>query len=220
MIAVHLQPAVVLQKGLAVCGIMTPPRCLAESCCFPWRTWNSDVNVHGDIGVAYHAYIAVINVDEADGISEATFGIEYTSSVRQFLWTNCGDAEFPGEGWPDSGGGNRITFNADNCQNEANGAVDVTDDVWIRGWAPLGWFYVYAYDDATFSVTARWNDSNPTLTVKDCAGMSSQLLYDYLGLAGFGASTGFSPCGPPEEATPVEQTTWGRIKRSYAPSNR
>jgi len=205
-IALHLQPH---NTGkLDTCTLMSSPTCHSDS-------ETSNLNLQGAVGVSYDAYIAVLDANSTSGVGGATFGLAYPASLGLFGNGLCADLEFPGQGWPATGGGNVITFDViTNCQNATNGAVDPTDVEGDNGMAVLYWLYVYAYGDATLAITQR-NVAIPDFKIADCTAAEDSPLFPlYAGQLGFGTGIGYSPCVPPP-VTPVEETTWGAIKSQF-----
>ena len=117
-IAVHVQPR---NTGkIATCDVGPAVPC-------------SQFQTAADVNVSYDVYVLVAEGTGA-GIGGATFGVEYDSTLDIFGYGLCADLEFPGGGWPASGGGNLITFDViTNCQ---------TSDYGEGIQAQLCWFYV------------------------------------------------------------------------------
>ena len=153
------------------------------------------------------------------GFTGVTAGIEYDPAVGQFGWTKCATLEFPNAGpngpWPNSGGGNVITWEA--CEGTTiapNGAHAVA-----------GFFYMYAYGEGTMSATENRNlAAGSDFELANCGGQSLSL-WSYhdpsvlpllFGTVHFGGdgSLGYTPCG----VVATEKTTWGNIKTLYGES--
>lgn len=204
VISLHVKSHAV--KAIEVCTTANPNTNLVPC---------SQYVLTGGLSTALDAYLVVANAAAGAGIGGLSCGIEYNGNTGEgvgvFAWTLCADLEFKNSGpdgeWPQSHGGNRITFETTtNCQRVEIGGEGVH--------AVAGAFYVYAYGDDTFRVTPNRNLVNPELAVADCAASETQL--DTTGTksatAAFGAATGaFNPC----QGVPVETTTWGKIKSAY-----
>jgi hypothetical protein len=159
-------------------------------------------------------YLVAANADPVEGIGGIGCGIEYGSGLIVLSWTRCSDLEFSSGLWPASGGGNRITWATQtNCQRlqvpSQSGNLQ----------AVAGVFTVYLYGPDRFSVTTNNNVPTPELSVANC-NAAETFLADRLDQAGFvefsvGATVdGCNPCVTPC-GTPVNKTTWGKIKSSY-----
>lgn len=144
----------------------------------------------------YYAYPLVVNGSQVEGIRSASFGIDYDgapqSGVDIYGWTLCADAETPTFGWPNSGGGNVIEYNATaNCQTGGNPL--------LRAVAALGYFYCAAYTPDRMSITRH--PATNVATVTNCAGQADIVSNDddntscsWLGNIGFGMP-GHNACG-------------------------
>jgi hypothetical protein len=169
---------------------------------------SSSLNTTGAVGVGYDVYVVALDVDPVSGVAGMVLGIDVDPNVGIFGWTNCGELDFPGNGWPQSGGGDVITWSAGtNCQN----AVDPTDpqgDAVVAG----GAFYVYAYGAGVMSITRRNFVPLPDLGLADCSNAESALPLTAAGAAGFGGALGVDPCFS-EPSVAVEKTTWGGMKK-------
>jgi hypothetical protein len=76
--------------------------------------------------------------DPGPGIAGLSCGIASDPLVVIFGWTLCGDLEFPNNFWPESGGGNRVTWvKTTNCQRQ-----EILES---GAHAVAGAFYVYAH---------------------------------------------------------------------------
>lgn len=198
-IAVHLtsRPA----KAITICTTASPEQTGGLLCT---DETNENINTEGNLQTSYAAYHVVVGADPAAGITGASFGIAYDATIGHFGWTNCGDLEFPGNGWPADGGVTAITFAG--CQNTPNDA-----DAGATSITVLGEAYLYAYGAGQYCLTPRLSVPAQDFQVADCANSSSDLCYpDAAGKVGFGGVVGYAPCYTPP--TPVENTTWGAIK--------
>lgn len=172
-------------------------------------------------GGEYNVYLLVCNGSDRDlenpsplrtGVAGLQCGIEYNATqglgVDVFGWHVCADLEFPQPGWPAAGTGNTITWvPSTNCQ-------DVNSEPYVPGTviAIAGVFEVSVYGPDFMAVTPRPVDG--LAKVADCNAAEDDITYNtpsQLGIAGFGLP-GYNPCGLP---TPVENSTWGAIKKSY-----
>lgn len=139
------------------------------------------------------------------GLAGAQFGIHYDavagSGVDVFTWTLCATLEFVSTGWPDSDGGELLTWDA--------ATACVKNEVGVAGY-----FYAGAYSTDLLKITARPVDSN--MKVADC--QSQEITLDPAndgGSASFtagGTTDGCNPCLAGCSGVPVESTTWGKIK--------
>lgn len=184
-----------------------------------------DIATQGELYPArsYYAMVLVTNGvtdgTASSGVGGVQFGIEYNgvpgSGVDIFDFTVCGLLQMPTAGWPRPGSGNRILWDGvTRCQRaEPDGpGTGVT--------AAAGYFYLAAYTPDELSITTYPQDG--TVQVFDCLGAGSVVVADGqlkapwpLGRAAFsadGLSPGYNPCGG---GTPVERTTWSRVKALY-----
>lgn len=159
------------------------------------------------------AYILVTDGNAAEGISGLQFGIQYNGAGATdgagfdvFSWAKCTDLEFitPTPAWPNSGGGNLMTWVA--CQVAEPGGAG-TGVV-----AVAGYFYCAAYTPDCLSATPRPVDGAGK--VANCAAQEDIVTGtpSHYGRGCFGTAGGYNPCGL---ITPVENTTWSQIKSSY-----
>lgn len=179
------------------------------------------VRERGDLYPAIHlAYLLVMDGNAEAGVGSVHCGISYDSAfqtgVDVFSWTLCGTSESPAAGvngpWPSSGSSNTLQWNAaTNCQRfEPGGAGSGVV-------AAAGYFYLGAYTPDILAVIPAPSDG--VATVQSCLGDVDiiegggiQRTPSHLGFARFssgGAEPGYNPCGL---NTPVEPTSWGRIK--------
>ena len=173
----------------------------------------SQYNKTWPVGASANLYLNVVR-GNAPGIGGLSCGIEYdqalASGVDVYSWTLCASGlEFVNDGgngdWPNSLGGNRMTWNAtSDCQLTEYG----TDGIH----ATAGFFYVYAYSADVFMITPNNNlSSGPELQVVDCLNATSDVNPLLAGKMGFGVD-GLNPC---TDVTPVAPATWGQIKNQY-----
>ena len=140
------------------------------------------------------------------GIAGVQMGVQYNGAanagVDVFTWNLCATLEFSSTGWPASGGGNLITWDSTNkCQK---GDVSIA-----------GYFYCGAYTADNFAITTRPVDG--AAKVADCSSNEIPLTPGDLGFASFSTDGGANSCNPciASCTTPVEATTWSKIKGSY-----
>jgi hypothetical protein len=189
------------------------------------------------VGVNTDVYVVVAGGSAVSGIAGMSCGVKYSGTPADggsdgvgadvYGWTLCADLQFtnspiPGDTaneWPISGGGNRITWvMTTNCQRTVAGTEGVH--------AVAGAFYVFAYGPDTFALTGNLNLEIPELAVADCiTGATDYIAFDLGGApAAFvtfsvsGTDVGCNPCTEPTRScigTPVESSTWGKIKTKY-----
>ena len=172
-------------------------------------------------------YLVVAKGNPNPGVAALSCGILYNNGemgastkldqvgVDLYSWTLCTSGlEFTNsptgdtaDEWPASGGGNRITWNAQtDCQVTECGGDGVH--------ALAGSFYVYAYSDDVFQVIENRNLEGGVyeFQVGDCTNAVSDIPWPQAaGAVGFGAGAGYNPC----TAVPVQTSTWGKIKTQY-----
>jgi hypothetical protein len=227
LIAVPLLPAVSsagpnanAKIVLNVRGIYSPDRGRCNTISSA-TTICAGMTTHGDLyPQIYNVYVLVTDGDATAGIAGLQFGIEYGSGkadgvgVDIYGWTLCATLEFPQPSpvWPESGGGNMVTWDPLNrCQRYEPGGAG-TGVV-----ANAGYFYLGAYGDAVLAITPRPVDG--MAKVASCTGEEDSIqgvglvrTPSHLGSAGFGTYQGYNPCGL---NTPVEATTWSGVKSLY-----
>jgi hypothetical protein len=167
----------------------------------------------------YFAYALVVDGSLTEGVSGASFGVQYdgapATGVHIWSWTLCGDSESPDAGWPAPATGNVIQFNtATNCQAAGNSNIGAV--------AVLGYFYSAAYTPDRLVLTSHPGTGQGT--VRNCAdaldvvGYSPNDACTNFGAIGYGpGSNGINPCEdvsrdrlcPP---IPVQPSTWGQVK--------
>lgn len=172
--------------------------------------------------------IYVVIARDQDGVSGASFGVDYNGRPEPGVpangidpdfasWTLCSDGlSFPNDGgfgeFPKPKGGIRLTWNTCATQTVAGKVHAVT-----------GTFYIYAYAEDVMRLTPNNNLlSGPELAVTNCGGqetkltdfLSPTLIDAVLGRVHIGGdgSQGYTPCG----VVPIEPTTWGKVKTLYS----
>lgn len=131
----------------------------------------------------YFAYLLVAGGSASAGISGVQCGISYGPTigvgVDVYSWSLCADLQFPSNDWPESGGGNLITWNPEvHCKRTepGGGGTGVV--------AAAGYFYCAAYSPDNLSVTAR--------PVDQCAKVvSCEAIEDILDSAAFHPTPSF-----------------------------
>jgi hypothetical protein len=146
-------------------------------------------------GLYYYAHVLLADGMATAGFSGAAFGIDYDgateSGVDVYSWHLCADTESPSPGWPATGTGNTVAWNAGNCQNsEPEGpgtGVLVT----------AGYFYMGSYTPDALRLTPP---PSGTATVTSCGGIVDVIApvdscgYFPFGYAEFGTGPGWNPC--------------------------
>ena len=211
--AMHIQAHAM--KTALVCGVESPNDTTTGA-----ATACSDYVVDYPVLLGGDMYVVVAQADSG-GVSAASFGIEYNDEdgvgvdVGGFVPCISGLPFFSDDPkWPASGSGARMTWlqPPDNCPTQLIGDDGVH--------AVVGAFYVYAYDTDTFLLTPnRTLESGPELGIANCAGSEIQFETDNVERAAwvsFGETLkpGCNPCLD-FCATPVEKSTWGKIKSKY-----
>jgi hypothetical protein len=168
-------------------------------------------------GLDYNVYVLVCNgssvgnfVPEGTGVAGAEFGIQYGPGLTIQASARCADLDFPSADWPDPGSGTVATFSDTNCQSAPSEPFVPNSTI-----ALLYGFNVFLTGPEQFSITAR--PASGLAQVADCDAVEDDITSEapsHLGIGGFCAS-GYSPCGLP---TPVEESTWGRVKSQF-PAN-
>ncbi len=184
-IAVHLQPH---QSKAAPC-LSAPP---VVPC--------TQFDTRDPILQSTDIYLIAVNESTNGWFLGAEFGVLYDPPLAVYSWTGCAAAQ-SGPGWPASGSGTELFWGQALCYGAetSEGSVRV-----------MGFFYAYAYGDASFHVVPRTDETPPRLTVSGC-GQTFGLTAADVGSAGFGAELGSNPCTG-TAGVPVQRTTWGGIK--------
>jgi hypothetical protein len=185
-----------------------------------------NVRTSGSLSPAVHyAYLLIANGFTNglvnSGLAGLQCGIHYdgaaSAGVDVFSWTRCCDLEFSSTGWPNSGGGTILTWDATNhCQRfEPGGAGTGVAAV-------AGYFYLSAYSPDLMRVRPRPVDG--MAKVASCQAQETLLegagyfpVPSPLGYAAFSAGgnvPGYSPC---TTGTPVVHKTWSDIKTLFRP---
>jgi sugar lactone lactonase YvrE len=146
------------------------------------------------------------------GLTGLQLGIEYSSDgLKVLAWQSCGNLEFPNPDWPGPGSGNTITWGKGDCHEE-----------------PLvtaGYFHVTSYSPSILDVVGF--PATGLVKVANCEGAEGiadvPLDMANVGWISFGgAAVGGDRdgCNPLRESclrvTPVQRTTWGRLKTRFA----
>jgi len=162
-------------------------------------------------GPFYFIYLMGCNRPDSAGLGGIECGVQYPGGydpaggdtpICVYDWHLCANLEFPSTGWPAPGGGNLITWAANNCDPDYPG---VWDGVFFK---VAGYFYMGAYSESQLTIGAR--PVSGQVKVADCNGTEHLITNSYAtGWAGFGV---FGWGGCLVDPLPVETTTWGRIK--------
>lgn len=199
------------QDGARIALHLTTHASKATSRCDTWDVPCTEFQTNGTVGVSYDAYLVVADADPEVGVAGLSCGISYNqmlgTGVDIFTWSFCGALQFPTNGdnglpWPDAGAGNRMTWDmSSDCQrslvagHESEGAHVVA-----------GSFYLYAYSNDVFSVTANTQLTRAEeLAVADCGGNSTYLDAAAAGNLHFsheGTNRGYNPCTGVEDPPP------------------
>ena len=210
---VALHVSATTSKASTICNTWTP-NTQSIAC--------SSYNTQGALNLDQLVYLVVAQADTplfGDGVGGVNLGLEYDGDQGQGLdvttWTICADGlEVPNGGprgdWPESGGGNVITWLT--CQQTRIGSEAFH--------AVLGALSVYAYGDDKLRLTPNRNQQGGSVfALSTCAaaeipGLDSTVVF---GWAGFGSIVGCNPCTAPAEGcpVPVEPATWGKIKTLF-----
>jgi hypothetical protein len=179
----------------------------------------SGFNTYADLNTGgKDIYLVVAQAAQGPGVAGLSCGLSFDYGIL-FSWTNCATLEFRNNGWPASGGGNRITWATSTaCQTTVVGSDGVH--------AVAGVFYMYAYDpgQGTLAITQNLGIVPPELQVADCAATESNLTLGAVGrVAISGNSNDSRRCNPCLEdclgPIPVRESTWGRLKSQYGDSD-
>lgn len=169
-------------------------------------------------GATYYVYVlgspSTVK-DRNDGLTGLQMALDYmfadsaNVNLKVFGWQPCSVLDFPQDNWPKSGTGNTITWTANpsTCQR--------------RDLVVAGYFYVVAYTPVTLSIVGY--PSTGKGKIANCAGAEVVVDPTRMGWVSFGGAaragiTGgcnplVTPCREPD--TPVESTTWGRLKTLF-----
>lgn len=151
---------------------------------------------------SYFAYLLVTDADSAAGIAGVQCGVAYNDTANAgvdiYSWTSCATIEFQSTGWPASGGGNLVTWDASTkCQRFQSGGPGT------GVLAVAGYFYCASYGQDTLRVTTRPIDNAAKIAAcssnEDVVESTAvQFNPSHLGYAVFsplGQVPGYSPCG-------------------------
>jgi hypothetical protein len=161
-------------------------------------------------GISYY-YLTVGQA--ATGVGGISFGVEYTGLL--FVnFINCTDGiPFTNNGFPASGGGNRLTWTT--CPQAGSDDPAISN---MQATVPsgiqvcFGAFYIYKYgQNMTFDISPNHLDSGDELAVGDCGAAVSFLSPLAGAKVGIGTAQGYNPCG----AIATEPTTWGKLKSRF-----
>jgi len=199
-------------KAATVCTTDSP-NASSTACSAYVTTW--------PLATGTDVYLVLANGDSS-GFGGATFGIQFDNTpgvgVDMVGWTACvSGLEFPSDNWPQSQSGNVVTYLLPGgCQQTFIGGEGVH--------AVVGAFYLYAYGNDIFSITEhRVLQSNEKLVTANCSGATT--VYPQSQWATRTGKVGFGPnnpgCNPCLQfcGTPVEPTTWGKVKNQYLPGS-
>ena len=163
----------------------------------------------------YNLYILVCNGSsvggfepEGSGVAGVELGIAYDSTISLGNSEVCSDLTFPSLDWPNSGSGAIFTWDGiGNCQSTPTEPFVPNTTI-----AVATGFEVFTTGPGAFSITPR--PITGLAKVADCNAAEDDLtgrVPSHLGVAGF-CGPGYNPCGLP---TPVEESTWGAIKKQF-----
>jgi hypothetical protein len=196
-------PAFAGTQDGAVVAIHGPSVFIKGDPCIGYGPPCTDTDVNLERGWGW-VWLFVGRGDPAAGSASVSCGVSYPEDLLVWDWALCGDFQVSTGAWPDSGTGNRISWDADtNCQLTVLG----TDGVH----AETGAFYLSSYVDAFIEVTPNTAEGETALVVTDCSGEESELTTRG-GSLGLNNAVGYNPCA---EDVPVRGTTWGRLKTQY-----
>ena len=161
----------------------------------------------------YTVYMLVCNGSDRDpgfddvgvGVAGMEFGLAYGPELSVGGVGYCADLSFPNPSFPNSGTGTVITWDATlNCQ-------DVPSEPFVPQTviAVGGYVEVYANNPGQLIVTPR--PASGAAKVADCNTAETVVDAARLGVAGF-CDVGHNPC---DLSTPVEDATWGSIKKQF-----
>lgn len=184
----------------------------------PYACGVTPLDVTGDVDYSYtHAYVQLVDLDPALGVSEVSFGLDYDgapdSGVDGLTWYQClPDAmtsQAPDPEWPQPGSWIRIEFDA--CRGTTPHPLDPEG----QGSVLLGAYQLWATSSDRLSFVPAPDPDHPGETrirVVDCSGEVTELPADRVASLGFGNVAGYDPC---YGTVPVRPTTWSRLKRVY-----
>jgi len=167
----------------------------------PTMTPCTEYNVEADLLTPTTVYLCV-NTDSAlVGVAGVSCGLEYNgrpaNGVDVMDWALCADGlEFSSSDWPASGSGNRITWVI--CQTNTIGSAGVH--------AIVGAFYLYAYGNDMFRITANRTVGWPEYSYAPCGGTEVYLDTTQTPAVAFSAGAvvpGRNPCAEPTGETAI-----------------
>jgi hypothetical protein len=169
--------------------------------------WDNQVNDPTNTNGSTANYYLIVG-QAATGVGGLSLGLDYTNLFVTF--TSCTDGlEFTNNGWPASGGGNRITWTS--CPAPAGLQATTPSGIQVV----FGAFYVYKYGvDTQFKIAKNQlspGTEDDELVVGDCGAAESPLSILAGAIVGVGSAEGYNPCGK----IPTENTTWGELKGRF-----
>ncbi len=168
-----------------------------------------------DPEAGYYVYVlaSIETAGEGQGLSAVAFGLDYDATdLRIWSWSTCRGGSITTSDWPANGTGASMIFTGAECLGADLGAV--------------GYFYVTPYAPSTLGIAAHPNEGY--VGVADCALDVQQadfaVLPERIGWVSMGGGSKGADgdgCNPLEEpcaksTTPVEATSWGRMKAMFA----
>jgi len=222
--------------GLHIGPTPAPP---AAKACLPantgvqddCRNWSSN---DADFTAGMSARYALIVTQAVDGVGGLSCGIQYSGNLYVGFDLCTDGLEFSNNGWPDSGGGNRITWTTCGASLDPNYADRYA--LTASGLQVVfGSFYVYTYGgDGYFQIVK--NPLSPgtdddELAVGSCAAQTDFLPLAAAGRIGIGNCQGYNSCivfapqsnlASQGDCFPVAVTpsTWGGVKSRYGSQER
>jgi len=203
--------------GVHISAVVTKNTCGAAADFINPFEFNAQTNELSTPDGPFHfLYLIACNYGYEGGIGGVEFGVSYPGAydpsglarpICVFQWTLCADLEFPSTGWPNSGGGNIITWSVANC-----GPESPPDEYLI--FKTVGFFYLGAYGISEFGVTPR--PVTGRFKLANCDGVETDYTNSWStrGMAGFGFPTDWW-WGCMSEPLPTKDTTWGQVKNLY-----
>ena len=163
----------------------------------------------------YFVYVLATPRSEEEGLRGVQFGIEHTGStsaptdLRIVDWHACSDVEWPNDTWPNSGGGNTLTWVA--CQFDRLLTVGTFS---VTAYAPAS-MAISGYPATGLVKTANCNAAEET--TDETVGLDR---VGWVSMGGAARGLDQNGCNPAIESclaqqVPVRPTTWGRVKSLY-----
>jgi len=202
-VMLHIGPSPAVPSAKAC----LPAQTGVQTDCLDWVT--NDTNFPAGSTKRY----SLVVTQAVDGVGGLSCGIEYSGNLFCGFDLCTDGLEFSNNSWPNSGGGNRITWTT--C-----GATVALPDRYAVTASGLqvvfGSFYVYSYGgDGFFQVTKNPLSPGPDddeLAVGSCAAQTDFLSSLAGGRIDIGAAgPGYNPCG----VVPTEPATWGDLKNRF-----